>query len=43
MPVVIFFTRLDLEQKFSFMDGHQLEYHIKEQVVILLYLRYGIK
>jgi len=24
MPVVIFFARLDLEQKSSFMDGHYL-------------------
>jgi len=24
MPVVIFFTCLDLEQKSSFMDGHEL-------------------
>jgi hypothetical protein len=24
MPVVIFFACLDLEQKFSFMDGHSL-------------------
>jgi len=25
MPAVIFFERLDLEQKSSFMDGHQQE------------------
>ena len=24
MPVVIFFARLDLEQKSSFMDGHYI-------------------
>jgi len=26
MPVVIFLACLDLEQKSSFMDGHQLKY-----------------
>jgi hypothetical protein len=26
MPAVIFFACLDLEQKYSFMDGHRLEF-----------------
>jgi len=29
MPVVIFFARLDLEQKSSFLDGHYLNLHLE--------------
>jgi hypothetical protein len=30
MPMVIFFSCLDLEQKSSFMDGHYLEFHVEK-------------
>jgi len=36
MPAVIFFACLDLEQKSSFMDGHEFEKNIITVAIVVL-------